>query len=296
MSESTRPAWQRGLGYGLFALVSFLVSLYWTFDYSLLIPRLSQFLHQATGADVRIEELAGYRLSGVKIAGLTLAAPGLSQGGTAENSLTIDQITLRLKLLPLLLGRQTVAFSARLAGGGIEGLLSKRGQQARIALQVKGLVLDRIGLAPWLGKGAIKFGGKLDGKADLLAAELANPAKWAGEMALQWDAGKIYPFKAQGVPVEQVNYTKGDFKLKIKDGSATLETFRLLGPDLPIEVKGSVSLRAPLSQSYLDLAGTVDASPDYKKKMPLVAGLLPPEKKFTYQGSLSALTALLQSH
>lgn len=296
MSAPSRPVWQRALGYGLFALASFLVSLYWTFDYSLLIPRVSKELHDRTGADVRIEELSGYRLSGVNIAGLTLTAPGTSAGGTAENSLTVDKLTLRIELLPLLLGRRTVSVSARLAGGGIEGAVSQKGPQAKMDLQVKGLVLDRLSLGPWLGPGAIKLGGKLDGQAELLAAELSNPAKWAGEMEFQLGAGKIYPFKAQGVPVEQINYSRGDLKLKIKDGSANLETLKLLSPDLPLDVKGSLSLRAPFNQSYLDIAGTVEASPDYQKKVPLVAGLLPPEKKFTYQGSLASLTGFLKSH
>jgi type II secretion system protein N len=296
MSAPVRSGWRRGLGYGLFALAAFLLSLYWTFDYSLLIPRFSQLLHQATGSDARIAELSGYHLSGVKIAGLILTAPGLAAGGTAENSLTIDQMTLRVKLLPLLIGRQTVSFTARLAGGGIEGVISRKGQQAKMDFQVKGLILDRVPLSPWLGPGAVRLGGKLFGKADLTAQELANPAKWAGEMEFQLGPGKVYPFKAQGVPVEEISYTRGDLKLKIKDGAANLETLKLLGPDLPLDVKGSISLRAPLSQSYLDITGTVEASADYKKKIPLLTGLLPPEKKFTYQGSLAGLTNVIKSH
>jgi type II secretion system protein N len=296
MSAPSRSSLKRGLGYGLFALFSFLLSLYWTFDYSLLIPRLTQILHEITGAEVRMEELAAYRVSGVKILRLTLTSPQTTPGSTIENSLTIDQLTLRLNLLPLLLSRHTIWFSAHMAGGGIEGVVSRKGLQARLEMKLRGLILDRISLGPWLGQGAIKLGGKLDGQAQVETPDLLNPAKWAGEMAFQLGAGKIYPFKAQGVPVEQINYTKGDFKLKLKDGSANLETFRLLGSDLPLEVKGSVSLRTPLNQSYLDISGTVEASPDYKKKMPLIASLLPPEKKFTYQGSLAALTALLHSH
>lgn len=296
MSTPSRSLLRRGLGYGLFALLSFLVSLYWTFDYSLLIPRFSQLLRQATGSEVRIEELSGYHLSGVRIAGLTLTPPGLSAGSTAENSLTIDQMTLRVRLLPLLIGRQNVSFSARLAGGGIEGRVWKKGTEAKMNVQVKGLLLDRIGLDPWLGPGAIRLGGKLEGRADLAAQDLSNPAKWAGEIELQLGSGKVYPFKVQGVPVEEIAYSRGELKLKIKDGSANLETLKLLGPDLPLDIKGSVSLRAPLYQSYLDIAGTVEASADYKKKMPLLADLLPPEKKFTYQGSLAALMGALKSY
>ena len=163
-----------------------------------------------------------------------------------------------------------------------------------MALQVKGLILDRLSLSPLLGPGAIRLGGKLEGKAELAAEKLSNPAGWKGELEFRLGSGKIYPFQAQGIQVEEINYTRGDLKVKIQEGAATLENLKLEGPDLPLEAKGNISLRQPLSASVMDIAGTVEASPNYKQKMPMLNGLLPPEKKFTYQGTIGNLAALLK--
>ena len=295
MAAPARFRLRVALGYLSFALASFGLSLYLTFDYSLLIPRLSRALSQATGSEVSIANLEGYRLSGFRIRDLKLASPGPAPEGAAKSALTVDQLTLRLQLLPLLLGQRALTFSARLAGGALQGSLSQKGQQGRIALQIQGLTLDRISLEPWLGPGSLRLGGKLDGQVDLTSEELANPAKWAGKIEMTWGAGKIYPFKAKGVPIEELNYRTGNLKLNVKEGTAQLETLKLEGPDLPISVRGNLSLRAPFAQSILDISGTVEASPAYKEKMPLLNGLLPPEQKFTYTGTVENLASLVRT-
>ena len=138
MSLPARTAVRQALGYGAFALFSFLFSLYWTFDYSLLIPRISQAIQQATGSEVRIEELEGYRLSGVRMAGITLSRPSLRAGATAESSLTVEQMTLRLNLVPLLWGRRSLSLTAGWPGAGSRASFRARASRRRWPCKSKG--------------------------------------------------------------------------------------------------------------------------------------------------------------
>lgn len=294
MTTSVRSRLRPVLGYSLFALVSFVLSLYLTFDYSLLIPHLVQALEKSFGGQVSVGHIEGYRLSGFRIQEIKFAAPA-TEPGAAPAALTVDQLNFRLQLLPLLWGKRALTFSARLAGGALQGFLARKNRHGQMEMQIQGLVLDRISLAPWLGPDSLRLGGKLDGKLNLTAEDIKNPTKWNGGIQLSWSAGKIYPFKARGVPIEEINYRTGELKLAIKDGSGQLESLKLEGPDLPIALRGALSLRAPLAQSILDLSGTVEATSAYKQKMPLLNGLLPPEQKFTYTGTVDNLAGLLRS-
>ncbi len=106
-----------GAGYGLFFVLAFGFSFYLTFD-PMQVKGWLESNAQKSGISLNISQLDKYWLSGVQARSVTV---------TTRNRTTfkIDQLRVRLALLPLLIGRKKLAFQANLYGGKISGSIQQ---------------------------------------------------------------------------------------------------------------------------------------------------------------------------
>lgn len=127
--------WRSRLAYGAFFAVAFLVAFRQTFPVQALKERLI-LEASAQGWQVDAADVGPAGLVGMTATGVTLQ----NRAGT---SLALDEVSVSFRILPLLMGRRSVAFDLRLWDGRIVGTADVGGGERRIELEVSGLDLAR---------------------------------------------------------------------------------------------------------------------------------------------------------
>jgi type II secretion system protein N len=167
----TLDGWKRRLAYGAFFALAFLLALQRTFPTEAVKERLI-LEAAAQGWQVQMNDIAPWGFAGVRAREVTLE----SREGAR---FPIEEARASLRLWPLLLGRQSLAFDLALLDGRLSGL-AERGQ-GRERLVLKG---ERIDLAR---SGALRkaTGVDLAGllKADVdLTVDVKDPPRSAGHI------------------------------------------------------------------------------------------------------------------
>jgi len=296
------------VGYPVFALVSFLGFLYLTFPLERLKPRIERQASAALGMDVSLGELSPRPLAGVSAESVNLVsrpAPGGSETRAADGSpgkpkplrIHLEQVVVKLGLLPLLWGGLDVAFWAEGLGGEVAGTFEQRpsksapsspsprvggvaprrvqdwsakGELQRINLALLPMVKDAIGLP---------VTGQLSVKAELSAPE----SRWnnaAGTLELDLEDGSVGDGKAKLVvpsdPMLKHGLTLTKIRVGRLRGTVTIEkgvaSVRLQSQDkvgevdVEVDLEGRLTLRDPLPYSTVDAYVRFRLNPELKKR------------------------------
>jgi type II secretion system protein N len=163
--------WKRTAAYSAFFLAAFLFALHRTFPIEAVKERLI-LEAAAQGWQLRMNELSHHGMAGIRAREVTLQ----TRDGTR---IPVEDLTASLRLLPLLAGRRSVAFEARLFEGTVAGVSEQGATTQHVQLEARGLDLSRAG--------AIRKATGLD-LAGTLAADVdvtldtREPAKSAGRV------------------------------------------------------------------------------------------------------------------
>jgi type II secretion system protein N len=210
-------------------------------EYALLVGE------QTARVGLTAEEYDGYWLSGFRFKGLKVFA---DTGKTEPPIVEIDDIKVRLALLPLFLGSMTISAGGELYGGTFDVKYSSRGIVLDISGHLEDVDISLFGmLKERYGAGLL---GKMDLDLDYFAAELGKH-KGNGSLKL-----KIKGFGFEGLDlgimkVEPIldETIKGD--IKISEGVATIKSFKLTGNALAAEIDGRAVIDEQFTRTKLNL-------------------------------------------
>lgn len=225
--------WKPRLAYGAFALLAFLVALRWTFPEKAVKERLI-LEAAARGWQIDVEDVSAGGLLGVRAEGVKLA----SDSGLA---VPIDRVTASLRLLPLLAGRRSVAFDARLYDGVVRGVADLSGDARHLSLEVDGVDLG--GILPLRKASGVDLLGKLRGSADLtLPASPAQRPSGRVDVSIA-DAGIAggqlpLPGVSSGLSLPRMAFGQVTAAVKVGDGRATFEKLEAKGGDAEMQTEG----------------------------------------------------------
>ncbi len=267
-----------GLGYFVFFLFCLFLSLYLTFDPQP-IKNLAQDYFEKKGWSLEIGQVSKYRLSGIR------AQKVILQKQNSSSKFQIDQLRLRLSIVPLLVGSSQIKLQALLYGGKLQGKIEKRKRKIKTRFEIEKIDLARLSA----GSGGLQIKSRLSGKARLSLGNQNNPRTWQGRMIFQLGAGELSSFEYQGMEVPGIKISGGKLELEINQGKAEIKTLELLSPDFPFQLKGEIEFRTPLERSLITLKGTLSPQEQYLEKFPLLSSLLSPDKTFSYKGTLSGI-------
>jgi type II secretion system protein N len=225
--------WKPRLVYGGFAALCFAVALRWTFPSEAVRERLIVEA-AARGWQIDVEEVSAGGLFGMRAHGVKLEnASGLA--------IPIDEVTASLRLLPLLTGRRSLAFDARLYDGRVTGTADLSGDAQRVVADVEGVDL---GAALPLRKAAgVDLVGRLHGAADvtLPTSPTERPTGRVDlEIAEAGIAGGQVPIPgmSSGLNLPRVGFGKLVAGVKLADGRATFERLEAKGGDAEVQTEG----------------------------------------------------------
>lgn len=248
MAETRRP-WKKWAAYGAFALASFAFALRQTAPVDALAERLV-LEAAAAGWQLRLADAAPAGFAGVRMTGVTLESADGAR-------FPVDEVTARLRILPLLLGRRSVDFDAALYGGRIEGTAEQGAAARRLVARLERVDLGRAAVVRRLA--GVDLAGAVSGDVDL-SVDPREPAKASGRLALAVDQAAIQGGEVQvaamgggALTLPRVALGTVTARATVKDGRATFEALSAKGGgDLEVEGEGlTVQLQPRLASAPL---------------------------------------------
>ena len=244
--------WNRSrprLLYAAFTLVAFLLALRWTFPADAVKQRIIVEA-AARGWQVDMADVGPGGMLGIEAEGVTVEdASGLR--------IPIDELTASLRLLPLLVGRLSVAFDARMYDGEVDGTADLSGDERQIAISAEGVDLSRA--LPLRKASGLDLAGKLSGKADLRFPAAPNGTPEGRIDFTVKDAGVNggqLPVPGMTGPLALPKLGLGDVvaAVALEKGKATFEKLEARGGDADFTAEGLYAVLQPRLQ-HAPIAG-----------------------------------------
>lgn len=222
------------------------------------------------GVVSRILEKKGYTFSAGtfgKTFPLGIAGKKIVVGDDRGPMLKADDLSLRLKILPLFIGQVRLALDARIGSGEIVAEYALTGGGSA-DLEIKRLQLEEIPFFKTVAGAAVK--------GDLtVQGTIKNLKKNAmGEIKLAVRGADMQGVKIGEMPLPDAAYHTVQGILKLSSGKAALESFSLQGDGLFVRLKGDVPVGAAPATTPLNLTLELMPKPEFMEKQKFVFLLL----------------------
>jgi type II secretion system protein N len=260
--------------YPAFYFFCFALFAYLTFPFERLRDRIEVAFaedQRKSGGDMRlqIDHISSYWFSGIEARGVrVISPPSVKPDGTKKppSAIELEEVTARVAMLPLLIGRVTINFSAKLLGGTIDGSTRKKGEERSLELDVEQLAIGRFD--PLVQLVGLPMDGTASGNIDLTLAE-GKVSKSAGSVKLVVADFAVGDGKAKirdtiALPKVVVGELEIDFE--IEAGKLKINKLGAAGKDLDFSADGKVTLRDVLAESQADVYLKFRFSDKYKAK------------------------------
>lgn len=239
-------------------VVSFVFFLYWFFPYDVLKDRITSSVEKQIGAglEIQIEGLKPYWFTGVDIRGAYITEPGRDKSSALVE---FKRVIARASIFSLIFGRPNVSFDIEIGKGEISGsfrqtdeILDVRADIDDLDLGAVKIVFERLGL-----KLTSRIGGHVELKIDRQRA-----IRSSGKITLAPVDFRIsqseFKLNDLSLPLPDLVLSRGresNIKLDIGKGAVTIESFKLAGEDLNLDLTGKIFLASTIDNCRLNLSG-----------------------------------------
>jgi len=275
-------------GWLFYTAVCFVLFLVLTFPSEVLFQRLVASLLRESGVYARYAEGDCAWWRGCVLRDVALEGPAF--GGTAVQ---LSRVTLHPALLNLFFSGQPLpcTFSAEL----YEGVFSGTVRQAVGGISVQ-LVMRQLALEHWpfpraWGQGRITGSVTADGEF------LGNPADLyalQGNFSVSLTDGAVRAGTVNGFPVPALQAVQVRLRASLAAGRVEISELNLHADGMEASLQGTITLRAPIARSNLDLQLTAKSTDSPSPAVKTLLSLLPAsqtssgERQASISGSLAA--------
>jgi len=219
--------------YVAFAALAFVLCLRWTFPTEAVKQRL--IMEAGTrGWQIDVDRVQAGGVLGIRARGVKIeTASGLA--------IPIDDITASLRVLPLLVGRRSLAFDVSLYDGRVQGTADLSGDPRRIVLDVRNVDLGQA--LPLRKAAGVDLLGVVTGTADLVLPQAADQ-KPTGRVDLAVKGAGIaggeipIPGMGAGLPIPKASLGDVVAAVKLADGKASFEKLDATGGEAELRTEG----------------------------------------------------------
>jgi type II secretion system protein N len=276
-----------GIGYILFTLTVFLVSVVATLPHEEIARHLIERATRGSSTRVEFREISFRPLLGYTIRDLRITPD--STGGPTIRVESLDATPVLTSLL-LPTGPTELDLEAVLWGGGLEARLGGDGRNFMLTLEAEGLDLGEA------TSGLFPAGGALEGQARVLLAIEGDSRgrELFGALDLKATAVGLRDLLAAGFKVPNLTFESVQLSAKLDGRRLEISEFSARGRELMLRATGRIRLAERLKSSTLDIRFELqisDEAPSGLRALPL---LLPKRKDgeafYKLQGTLERPT------
>jgi type II secretion system protein N len=257
-------SWRTALGYALYSLLAFAVFLVWFFPVEGLQTRLLAEVERRTQATVTVQGRDWLFPLGVVWQGVRIVP-----AGQADRAVMLDALRVDVAVLPLLSRRIEADLTWEAYGGKARGSWSLRREDggARLSLDQFGQGFD-IGRLPGLPEGSWQGVLQVD-----LNCRWLNEAWWLGEGAGSVEVSRLKVDKVivGGFPVSGIEFDSVTGHVALNGGTITLQRLTGHGPLGKVSGDGTVLVRAPWTESVINLTLRLEPTADATARVPMLA-------------------------
>lgn len=266
---STKQKVLRALGYCSFTFSSLILSIYLTFPGDVLGQRIAHEIAIESRGKVQIqmEDISLYGLTGVSAEGVSVR---YDSGDGIPHRLQLDEVDVRIEILPLVTASLVVDGSIRAGDGTVDAEVERVGAGAfRVDAEIDELnlmnlnIISEIAGLPILGviSGDVTLDWSKDVKSRVGEVNIRSTGLRVGPGELSSGAlGKL--------TLPAVGFGNLDLGMKLGEGKLTIAKFEQKGGDLLTEVTGDVSVRSRFASSSVSGCVKVKGDPAYLAKNP----------------------------
>ncbi len=251
--------------YPVVYLVTFAISLSAFFPFDAVKQREIDLFNAQQRAGQRVsvvEHVESYWVTGVRLQKLKLTTPN-TDSSKPPTELQVDELTARLQLLPLFIGKRVVKFDAVVMGGTVSGSIELGSKERIVDITAKGLALGEV--TPLTQAIGLPAEGTLSGVAHLQLPE-GKPSKANGTVKLELADMALGDGKT-GLGLPKFNIGTLPIEAEAKDGVVKIARFSVSGRDLELQGDGKLTLRdGSLNEAQGDLSFRFRFSESYKGK------------------------------
>ena len=256
----------RFIGYVLLFVVSFVFFLYWMFPYEILKDRMITEIERQMGesVEVSIEEMEPYLFTGVEIKKLEIK---LHEGETVYPVIKLDKLQVRIAILSALFGSPRINLLANLGKGKIAGTVSQSGSVLDFFIKLDGVDLAAIRLLS--AKMGISISSRIDGDIRM-KLDQQRITRSSGKINLGFRAFDLHESELIPTKISLAKGRDAKFLATLGKGVLSLQSFKLAGGDLNLDLQGKVFLSAEPANSRLNLSGSFATTKQLEKALPFL--------------------------
>ncbi|MEW6683222.1 MAG: type II secretion system protein GspN [Nitrospirota bacterium] len=260
----SRVSWRAAMGYALYALLAFAVFLVWFFPVEGLQTKLLAEVERRVQATVTVQNRDWLFPLGVAWQGVRIVPVG-----HPDRAVVLDAIRVDLAVLPLLRRRIEADLTWEAYGGKARGSWSLRreGDDTRLSLDQFGQGFE-VGQLPGLPEGSWQGVLQVD-----LNGRWLNEAWWLGEGtgSVEVSRLKVDGLTVGGFPVNGIEFDSVTGHVSLNGGTITLQRLAAHGPLGKVSGDGTVLVRAPWTESVINLTLRLEPTADAKARVPMLA-------------------------
>lgn len=277
---------REGIGYGLFTLVVFVVTLAYSLPHDLIARRALDEATSEVPVRVRFAEVSFSFPNGYHFRDLRLTSEG-----PPRFQIEMPELTVSTPLTGLFSGQiDSASFSGTLYGGEIDGTTWTEDGRLAATVHAENLQIAplyrRFAAAPGTVAGATSFDLEFSGDGRTLRSSQGSLSLTAREVAMSEIA-------LSGIILPDLQFGSLRLEAALDGGQLKLERFEATGDEVTLTSEGTLLVRTPLSRSVLNLEVGIDVSAEARPGLRAAVSFLPkrrtgPANRWSLRGPLSA--------
>ena len=282
LSDGTKTALRRYVGYPFFFLFAFLTSAYLSFPYDRVREVIERQVAVAMpGSELEIVSLEPSWVSGVELTGVSLRIPSETEG-ERPMSVTLPRVWARVGMLSYLFGTTSVSYEIEIDGGGIiEGSFDDESEdehtRSHLIAHLENVDLRRIG--PLRTATRLLVTGIVSGDIDVTLDQDSEAT--VGEISLDiadaslgdGRAGLAIPGMPGAITVERLALGTITLRAEVDHGTTRITQLVANGEDAELRGSGTIRLVSPIRNCALDVLLRINILPTYRERNDRTRGI-----------------------
>ena len=261
----------KAAGYVCFFMFFFIFFLYLSFPYDALKDRMLQSFQGNSAFKLEMDSFSPSLITGAEGKGVRIVTVS---NGKPLIVAKLDRAKMRIKILPLILGRVRISFNVDAYRGNLQGQWSKSGKISEMNVAFSNLDMGLYDFSQTLASvGDVKLlgilGGSVKGHFDSV-----DPNASTASVELDFKNLKMAPSTISGMPIPELAFQPAAVKMEMSKRGLNVTQGTLKGDQMEAELSGRMTVRDDFQNSNLNFNLKFKPSEELEKQFGPYLGMV----------------------